>query len=83
MTASPPALDWHRDSTPVLHCQLIGEAYLWDTEWAGKCGIHRHQPKKGVWSIFQGLHHGQVVRKQQAGSEREGKCGLSSTEAEG
>lgn len=47
------------------------EPYLRDTEGAGKCGSHRHHPKKGVWSIFQGLHHGQAVRKQQAGSETE------------
>lgn len=47
------------------------EPYLRDSEGAGKCGTHRHHPKKGVWSIFQGLHHGQAVRKQQAGSETE------------
>lgn len=47
------------------------EPYLRDIEGAGKYGIHRHHPKKGVWSIFQGLHHGQAVREQQAGSETE------------
>lgn len=56
------------------------EPYLRDIEGTGKYGIHRYHPKKGVWSIFQGFHQVQVVRKQQVGSEKE--FGLLWTEAE-
>ena len=55
------------------------ETYLRDIKGIGQHGIHRHHPKKGVWSIFQSLHPGQVVRQQQAGSE--GDSGLSRTKA--
>lgn len=56
---SPPALSARQSGASVGN-----EPYLRDTEGAGKCGIHRHHPEKGVWSTFQGLHHGQAVRKQ-------------------
>lgn len=76
-----PVSDWCRSSTALLYCQLINLRVSWENEphlryieGAWKSGIYRHHPKKGIWGIFQGLHHGQAVRKQQAGSERECGC---------